>query len=51
MTLFKSVQVQCRSNVQVFNNNGLVNEIPLVTTMTIAGKEYQMGMHKPRDPT
>ena len=47
----KSVQLQCRSNVQVFNNGGLVNEIPLVTTMTITGKEYQLGTHKPRDPT
>ncbi|MCP1456987.1 phage major tail tube protein [Pseudomonas kilonensis] len=51
VTPFKSVQLQCRSNVQVFNNGGLVNEIPLVTTMTITGKEYQLGTHKPRDPT
>lgn len=28
-----------------------MNEIPLVTTMTITGKEYQLGTHKPRDPT
>jgi len=51
VTPFKSVQLQCRSNVQVFNNGGLINEIPLVTTMTITGKEYQLGAHKPRDPT
>ncbi len=51
VTPFKSVQLQCRSNVQVFNNGGLVNEIPLVTTMTITGKKYQLGTHKPRDPT
>ena len=51
VTPFKSLQLQCRSNVQVFNNGGLVNEVPLVTTMTITGKEYQLGTHKPRDPT
>ncbi|WP_338807141.1 phage major tail tube protein [Pseudomonas chlororaphis] len=48
---FKSIQLQCRSNVQVFNNGGLVDEVPLVTIMTITGKEYQLGSHKPRDPT
>lgn len=48
---FKTVQLQCRSNVQVFNNGGLVDEIPLVTVMTITGKEYNLGSHKPRDPT
>jgi len=48
---FKTVQLQCRSNVQVFNNSGLVDEIPLVTTMTIMPKEYQLGSFKPRDPS
>jgi len=48
---FKTVQLQCRSNVQVFNNSGLVDEIPLVTTMTIMSKEYQLGSFKPRDPS
>ncbi|MNK92936.1 Phage tail tube protein FII [compost metagenome] len=51
VTPFKSVQLQCRNNVQVFNSAGLVEELPLVTTMTITGKEYQLGGHKPRDPT
>jgi P2 family phage contractile tail tube protein len=51
VTPFKSVQLQCRSNVQVFNNGGLVEEVPLVTMMTITGKEYQLGNHKPRDPS
>ena len=51
VTPFKSVQLQCRSNVQVFNNGGLVDEIALVTLMTITGQEYQLGSHKPRDPT
>lgn len=48
---FKSVQLQCRSDVQVFNNGGLVDEVPLVTIMTITCKEYQLGSHKPRDPS
>jgi P2 family phage contractile tail tube protein len=43
--------LQCRSNVQVFNNGGLVDEIALVTMMTITGKEYQLCSHKRRDPT
>lgn len=47
---FKTVQLQCRSNVQVFNNSGLVDEIPLVTVMTIMSKEYKLGSFKPRDP-
>lgn len=48
---FKTVQLQCRSNVQVFNNAGLVDEIPLVTVMTIMPKEYNLGSFKPRDPS
>ncbi|WP_256815405.1 MULTISPECIES: phage major tail tube protein [Pseudomonas] len=50
-TPFKSVQLQCRSNVQVFNNGGLVNEIPLVTFLTIMPKEYGLGSFKPREAT
>ncbi|MDE9812443.1 phage major tail tube protein [Pseudomonas aeruginosa] len=48
---FKTVQLQCRSNVQIFNNSGLVDEIPLVTLMTIMPKEYNLGSFKPRDPS
>lgn len=48
---FKSVQLQCRSNVQVFNNGGLVDEVPLVTFMTIMPKEYGLGTFKPREAT
>lgn len=48
---FKTVQLQCRSNVQVFNNGGLVDEVPLVTMMTIMPKEYSLGSFKPRDPS
>ncbi|HEJ3502256.1 MULTISPECIES: phage major tail tube protein [Pseudomonas] len=46
---FKAVQLQARSNVQVFNNGGLVDEIPLVTTLTIMAKEYGLGTYKPRE--
>ena len=48
---FKTIQLQARSNVQVFNNGGLVDEIPLVTLMTIMPKEYNLGSFKPRDPS
>jgi P2 family phage contractile tail tube protein len=47
----KSLQLQCRSNVQIFNNGGLVDEKPLVTTLTIMPKEYKLGSFKPRDPS
>lgn len=47
---FKTIQLQVRSNVQVFNNGGLVDELPLVTTMTIMPKEYGLGTFKPREP-
>lgn len=50
-TPFKTVQLQCRSNVQVFNSAGLVDEIPLVTLMTVMFKEYALGSFKPRDPS
>ncbi|MDD1016835.1 phage major tail tube protein [Pseudomonas rubra] len=50
-TPFKTVQLQCRSNVQVFNSAGLTDEMPLVTMMTIMFKEYQLGSYKPRDPS
>lgn len=50
-TPFKSVQLQLRSNVQVFNSAGLVDEIPLVSLLTVTFKEYQLGTYKPRDPT
>lgn len=48
---FKAVQLQVRSNVQVFNNGGLVDEVPLVTLLTITPKEYQLGSFKPREAT
>lgn len=48
---YKTRQLQCRSNVQVFNNGGLVDEIPLVTFMTIQPKEYGLGSYKPREAT
>lgn len=50
-TPMKSVQLQCRSSVQVVNSSGLVDEIPLVTMMTVTFKEYALGSYKPRDPS
>lgn len=48
-TPFRTVQLQCRSNVEVHNSQGKVADIPLVTFMTIQFKEYQLGAHKPRE--
>ncbi|EKT4469996.1 phage major tail tube protein [Pseudomonas putida] len=50
-TPFKTVQLQLRSNVQVFNSTGLVDEMPLVSLLTVTFKEYQLGSFKPRDPS
>lgn len=50
-TPLKTVQLQCRSNVQVFNSQGLTAELPLVTLMTVMFKEYGLGTFKPREKT
>ncbi|MNO52391.1 Phage tail tube protein FII [compost metagenome] len=49
--LLKTIQLQCRSNLQVFNNSGLLKEVPMVTTLTIMSKQYSLGGNKPRDPS
>lgn len=48
-TPFRTVQLQCRSNVEVYNSQGKVRDIPLVTFLTVMFKEYQLGTHKPRE--
>ncbi|WP_318189467.1 phage major tail tube protein [Pseudomonas fluorescens] len=56
MQVFRVENIQAHhhphaQHMQLFNNGGLVNEILLVTTMTITGKEHQFGSHQARDPT
>ncbi|MFT8276034.1 phage major tail tube protein [Kerstersia gyiorum] len=48
-TPFKTVQLQCRSSIEVYNSQGKTDEIPLVTLMTVMFKEYQLGNFKPRE--
>jgi uncharacterized protein len=48
-TPFSSVQLQCRSSIEVHTSQGRVDELPLVTLMTIQFKEYQLGSFKPRE--
>lgn len=50
-TPFKTVQLQLRSNIEVYNSQGRTDQLPLVTLMTVMFKEYQLGTYKPRDPT
>jgi len=44
---FKSVQLQLRSNIEVWNAQGRTQELPLVTLMTVLFKEYPLGSFKP----
>ncbi|MDH0894356.1 MULTISPECIES: phage major tail tube protein [unclassified Pseudomonas] len=48
-TPLRMVQLQCRSSVEVYNSQGKVKEIPLVTFLTVQFTEYQLGNHKPRE--
>ncbi len=50
-TPFTSVQLQCRSSIEVHTSQGRVDELPLVTLMTIQFKEYSLGSYKPRENT
>jgi len=48
---FKSVQLQLRSSVDVWNAQGRMQEMALVTLMTVLFKEYNLGSFKPREVT
>ncbi|MOA26169.1 Phage tail tube protein FII [compost metagenome] len=50
-TPFKTVQLQLRSNIEVYNSQGRVDQLPLMTLMTVMFKEYQLGSYKPREAT
>lgn len=50
-TPFTTVSLQCRSNIDVHTSQGRVDQLPLVTLMTVAFKEYQLGSYKPREAT
>lgn len=46
LTPFTYRQLQIRSNVQVHSNNGVTQNLPLVTFMTIAVKNMPMGKYE-----
>ncbi|MBK5145937.1 phage major tail tube protein [Budviciaceae bacterium BWR-B9] len=48
---FTSISLQCRSQINVHTSQGRVDELPLVTLMTVTFKEYQLGSYKPREAT
>jgi len=48
---FRSVQLQLRSTIEVWNAQGRTQELPLVTLMTVLFKEYPLGSFKPRERT
>ncbi|BCU88725.1 MULTISPECIES: phage major tail tube protein [Yersinia pseudotuberculosis complex] len=50
-TPFISRQLQCRSSIDVHTSQGRVQELPMVTLMTVMFKEFQLGTYKPRTPT
>jgi len=47
---FASVQLQLRSSVNAWGSQGRMQELPMVTLMTVLFKEYQLGSFKPNDP-
>jgi len=50
-TPFSTVALQCRSSINVHTSQGRVEELPLVTLMTVIFKEHQFGSYKPREAT
>jgi len=46
---FKTVQLQLRSSINEWNAQGRMQEIQLVTLMTVLFKEYPLGSFKPRE--
>ncbi|MDA8449838.1 phage major tail tube protein [Acidovorax sp. GBBC 3332] len=46
---FKSLQLQCRSNIEVYGAGGRVSQQPLVTFLTVTFKKNPMGTFKQHD--
>lgn len=46
---YKALALQCRSNVQRYSSQGLIDEIPMVTFMTIMFKKNPLGTFKQHD--
>lgn len=43
---FKSHRLMCRSNVQRYGSQGIIEEVPLVTTLTVMFKKNPLGSYK-----
>lgn len=46
---FKTVQLQCRSNIEVYGSGGRTEQLPLVTHLTLMFKKNSLGTFKPHD--
>lgn len=46
---FATVQLMCRSNLETYNSQGRVEELPLVTMLTVMFKKNPAGTFKPRE--
>ena len=46
---FKTVQMQCRSNIEVYGSGGRIEQLPLVTHLTVMFKKNPMGTFKQHD--
>lgn len=47
---FASVQLQCRSSIEVFSSQGRIDELPMVTYLTVMFKKNALGNYKQHDP-
>lgn len=43
---FRSYQLQCRSNVQRYGSQGIIEEVPMVTFLTVMFKKNPLGAFK-----
>jgi len=46
---FKAVQLQCRSSIETYGAGGRVEEVPMVTYLTVTFKKNPMGTFKQHD--
>ena len=46
---FKSLQLQCRSSIESYASGGRIEEVPLVTFLTVMFKKNPLGTFKQHD--
>lgn len=47
---FVSVALQCRSSIETFGSQGRIDEVPMVTYLTVVFKKNALGNYKQHDP-